>query len=338
MDIGALALYGATLLSYFFIYNILAWGLNIQFGLAGIPMFTYITFFAAGAYVTGVLTLPPAGGPNQSLVYYILGWHLPFPLPLIGGGLAAGLFAALIGVLTLRRLRRDYLAIVYFAVGFIILDLVSASVPVFNGFEGLAGVQPPLNNVLQLDYNTYTYFFIAIAALVMIAAGFVVFRVQRSALGRTLRAIRDDPDVAEALGKDTFRFRLLALVVGAVFAGVAGGLTIEFVGAFNPTGWAAPETFIVFAAVLIGGKANNWGVVLGSLLVPTLLFQGVAILIPISTQYPLLVSGLRFMLVGAVIIVMMWVRPEGILPEPRRRFPEPPLGDLASVVMEAESV
>jgi branched-chain amino acid transport system permease protein len=323
MDLAFFGPYVATIAAYFIIFNILAWGLNIQFGYAGIPNFTYITFFAAGAYFTGVTTLSP---PPTTFKYvqYILGLGWPFPLTLLAGAAAAGALGFLVGLVTLRRLRTDYLAIVTFSLGFIAYDFVASFIPLFNGFDGIFGVAQPFNDRLHLDVNTYPYFFIGLSGVIMLICWLVANRIYNSALGRTLRAIRDDIDVAEALGKDTFRFRMIALVVGCIFAGIGGGLTMLFVTAMNPSGWTAPETFVIWAAMLIGGKGNNWGAVLGAFLVPVLFFEGTRF-IPVAPEHPLLIHGIRYMIVGILLILVLWFRPDGILPERKKLFYEIPV-------------
>jgi ABC-type branched-subunit amino acid transport system permease subunit len=320
LDWSAIFFYLVTVIVYFFIYNILTWGLNIQFGYAGIPNFTYITFFAAGAYFTGVATLPPS---QSQYVHYILGLAWPFPLTLLVGALGAAAIGLVVGLITFTKLRSDYLAMVTFSLGFVAYDLVTNNASIFNGPQGIAGIDPPLQSVLGLDFNSYTVFFIGLSGVVMLCCWFVANRVYSSALGRALRAMRDDIDVAEALGKNTFRLRMIAFVLGVAFAGIAGGLTVEFITAFNPSGWTTPATFTIWAALLVGGRANNLGSILGSLLVPIILFEGSRFIPPIPSL-PYFVFGGRFIVVGALIILILWFRPQGILPEPKRRFYELP--------------
>ena len=319
MDLSTIWPYVVTLATYFVIYNILGWGLNIQFGYAGIPNFTYITFMAAGAYIAGVLDLPHSMQPQY--VQYILGLGLPWPVSLIGGGVAAGLLGLLVGLVALNRLRSDYLAIVTFSLGFIAYDIVSSYQPLFNGFNGLAGVSEPLNGALNLDFNTYQLFFLGLAAVIMVLLWLAANRIYNSPIGRTMRAIREDIDVAEALGKNTFKFRLIAIGIGCFYAGVGGALTIEFISAFNPSGFTAPETFIIWTALLIGGRANNVGVIIGTLIVPVALNELTRFL-PLPPDQAQLVENLRFMLIGLMLIAILWFRPQGILPEAKRRFYE----------------
>jgi branched-chain amino acid transport system permease protein len=321
MDLTILGYYLVTLGVYFAIYNVLTWGLNIQFGYAGIPNFTYITFMAAGAYFSGVVGIGPSTNPRY--VQYILGFNWPFPLTLIFGALVAAALGALLGLVVLNRLRSDYLAIVTFSLGFIAYDFVASFLPLFNGFEGISGVQLPTTGAVPLDYNGHQLAFLGICAVIMVILFFVANRIYNSPIGRTMRAIREDIDVAEALGKNTFKFRMIALIIGCFYAGVGGAMTIEFVSAFNPSGWTAPETFIIWAALLVGGRGNNIGVMLGSILVPITLFE-LTRFIPISAEHPVLLEGLRFMLVGSLLILVLWFRPQGALPE-RKRFYEIPL-------------
>jgi branched-chain amino acid transport system permease protein len=180
MDLTALVPYVLTIGTYFVIYNILTWGLNIQFGYAGIPNFTYITFMAAGAYFAGVIDLPHSTSPY---LQYILGLGLPFPLSLLGGAAIAGVLGLLLGLVVLTRLRSDYLAIVTFSLGFIAYDVVSSYHPLFNGFDGLSGVSQPLNTFLNLDYNTYQWFFLGLAAVIMVILWAVANRIYNSPAG-----------------------------------------------------------------------------------------------------------------------------------------------------------
>jgi branched-chain amino acid transport system permease protein len=314
---GALLYYLATLVVFFFIYNILTWGLNIQFGYTGILNFAFIVFMAIGAYITGVTSL---GQPTiSSQETYILGLSLFFPIPLLLGGIVAGLFGLLVGVIALKRLRSDYMAIVTVAVGSIAYDIIGNYTPLFNGWDGISGVPAPLNDVLNTDPLTYQVIFIAICGIVMLILWWFTTRLQNSPFGRTLRSIREDLDVSEAFGKNTFRYRMIAMFIGCFYAGIAGGLLIEFAGAFNPSGWTAGETFVVWAALLVGGRGNNWGAILGALLVPVI-FQEATRFLPQFPSNPALIAALRNIVVGSLLILILWFRPQGIVPEKKRGF------------------
>jgi len=310
--------YLATLVVLFFIFCIQTWGLNLQFGTAGILNFTYITFFAVGAYFTGTAMM--ARPDALSNMRYILGLSLPFPIAILIGATAAGVLGLLVGLVALRRLRSDYLAIVTVSVGAIVFDFVNISTWLFNGADGIAGIPYPFNDSMPggpLDPNTYIFFYLGVAGIFTLVLGIIAFRIYNSPLGRTLRAIREDSDVASAFGKDTYRFRMIAMVVGCVYAGIAGGLLVGFISALNPGGWQAGETFLLYAALLLGGRGNNWGAVLGAFLVPVL-FQEATRYLPAIPDHPELIPAIRNMIVGALLIGILWFRPEGILPE--RKF------------------
>jgi branched-chain amino acid transport system permease protein len=308
--------YAFTLLFFFAAYSVLGWGLNLQFGEAGILNFAYIAFVAVGAYITGVTSSgPPLAGSGQS---YILGWSLPFPLGLIAGGVAACLAAVLVAFIAFRRLRSDYLAMVLISISLVMYDVINNYIPLFDGADGLNSVPMPLSGMLNLDANSFLIFFAVLSVVIGAFLWLVMSRITRSPLGRTLRAIRDDPDVVSALGKNVFRYQLTAMLIGAFYAGIGGGLIIEFASSFNTSAWTVPETFIIFAALLIGGLGNNIGVMVGALVVPVL-FTQLPKFIPDIPGHPGLILNLEGAVIGALLILTLWFRPQGIVPERARR-------------------
>lgn len=312
-----LVYYAVTLVFFFFLYSILNWGLNLQFGRTGILNFAYIAFVALGAYVTGVLSLgAPIAGSGQK---YILGATLPFPIPLILGGLASCLLGLLIGLLAFRRLRSDYLAIVMISVSIVMYDVVTNFVPLFDGADGLNGVPEPFSGALNLNANSFLYVFSAFAGLVALAGWWIMSRITASPLDRTFRAIRDDPDVARGLGKNVFGYQMTAMAVGSFFAGIGGGLLMEFVGAFNTSAWTSGETFVIFAALIIGGLGNNVGAIIGSLAVPVI-FVELPKFLPQVASNPGLIPEVDNMIIGLLLIVTLWFRPQGIVPERKASF------------------
>ncbi|WDL96036.1 branched-chain amino acid ABC transporter permease [Alicyclobacillus sp. ALC3] len=309
--------YLLTLAIYFMIFAIQAWGLNLQFGLTGILDFTYITFVAIGAYFAGVAAMTPStnGGMGGS---YILGWHLPFPLSPVIGGLAAAMLGVIVGIIGLRRLRSDYLAIVTVSVGQIVWMVIGNATPLFNGWDGIVGVPQPYNSVMNLSTNNYELPFLVISVIVAALIFWLMRSLTESPYGRILRAIREDENVAAALGKNVFRYRMSAFVIGAFIAGISGALQIEYIGAWNPSGWTTLETFIVWAAMLVGGRGNNRGMLLGAFLVPVL-FSEATRLITIP-GHPLLIQAIRGMAIGLLMILAVRFRPQGAIPERKRVF------------------
>ena len=307
--------YVFTLVFFLFDYWILAMGLNIQYGETGILNFAYIGFVAIGAYFTGVFSLHSAKGTGQ---FYILGLGLPFPFNLLLGGIAAMCLALLVALITLRRLRTDYLAIVLISLSLVLYDFCNNYVGLFNGADGLYNVPEPFAKPFGLNVNSFIPFFACVAAAVSLLMWFAMSRVMRSPLGRTFRAVRDDEVVAAALGKNVFRVKLKSMLIGSFYAGVGGGLLIQFGGSFNPTAWLPGETFVVFAVLLVGGIGSNLGMFVGALLVETLLIHLPAFL-PEIPGHPGLIEYFDSALVGIVLMVMLWFRPQGVAPERLRR-------------------
>lgn len=309
--------YGFTLLFFFAVYCVLGWGLNIQFGAGGILNFAYIAFVAIGAYVTGVTSLgSPTPDSGQS---YMFGTHVPFPINLLLGGLAACVLALVVAVVAFRRLRSDYLAMVLISLSLVLYDIINNYVPLFDGADGLSNVPQPLADVLGLDANSFVVVFALITVGIAGIMWFVMSRITRSPLGRTLRAIRDDPDVVRAMGKNVFRYQLTAMLIGSFFASVGGGLIIEFSGSFNPSAWLPGETFLIFAALIVGGIGNNTGVVVGALIV-TVIFIQLPKFLPDIPGHPGLILNLDAVIIGILLIATLWFRPQGVVPERRRRF------------------
>ncbi len=307
--------YVFTLVFFLFDYFILAMGLNIQYGETGILNFAYIGFVAVGSYVTGALALPSSVGTGQ---HYILGLGLPFPVNLILGGLASCGLAVVVALISLRRLRTDYLAMVLISLSLVLYDICNNFVPLFNGADGLYNVPEPFAGVLKLTTNSFIPFFAAVTGVIAALLWWVMSRITRSPQGRTFRAIRDDEVVAAALGKDVFRNQLKSMLIGSFYAGVGGGLIIQFSGSFNPTAWLPGETFVVFAVLIVGGVGNNVGMLVGSLVVETLLIHLPAFL-PAIPGHPGLIEYFDSVLIGILLMAMLWFRPQGIVPERVRR-------------------
>jgi ABC-type branched-subunit amino acid transport system permease subunit len=171
---------------------------------------------------------------------------------------------------------------------------------------------------LNLDSNSFVPFFTAVSGVIALIMWFLMSRITRSPLGRTFRAIRDDPDVASAMGKNVFRYQMTAMLIGSFYAGIGGGLIIEFSGSFNTSAWLPPETFLIFAALIVGGVGNNAGVTLGALIVPVG-FTQLPKFLPDIPGHPGLILNIDGMAIGVLLMLTLWFRPQGLIPERRRR-------------------
>ncbi len=310
-----------TMLVYVGTAMIACWGLDLQIGETNVLNFGFILFEAIGAYVAAILTLGPSTS-NGGFQQYILGAQLPFPIPWIAAMAAGAFLGFLMGLLTLRRLRGDYEAVVMLVLALVAFYAVSADNSLFNGSVGLSLIPAPLAGALNGGPATsmlYRWVFVGLVAVGCVLSFFVVHRITSSPLGRSLRAIRENDAVAQSLGKDVIKLRMLVLVIGGALGALAGAMLADWIAAWSPGSWTYPETFTLFAAIIVGGRANAAGVALGSIIVPGLVMEGVLFLPTFGPAY--LTAALQWMLVGVLIIGFMWFRPQGLIPERRRRFP-----------------
>ena len=309
--------YVCTLLVYLGIDIMAVWGLNLQYGVAGISNFAYIIFQAAGAYTAAILTLGNSG--HGSFQQYVGGAHLPFPLPIIAAGIAGGLLSFVVGLIGMRRLRTDYQAMVMLVVSLTATYVATNATGLVNGPAGLSLVPKPLSSFLGLSLLGYQWFYVGLTAVFCVLVYLVVRRVTGSPLGRAMRAVRDNEDAAAALGKNVFGLRMTAFVIGGAIAGVSGGVFVEFLGAWSPGAWLYPETFVFFTAILVGGAGNDLGVAVGALLVPIGFLESTRYLPNIGQ--PGFVEALQWIAVGVLALLFLWFRPTGVIPERKRRFP-----------------
>jgi branched-chain amino acid transport system permease protein len=313
---------GATwvrILCFVLLYTMLALGLNIVVGYAGLLDLGYIAFYAVGAYVYALLA-----SPHFNL-------HLPLWAVLPLGALLAGACGALLGAPTLK-LRGDYLAIVTLGFGEIIrifLNNLNAPVNITNGPQGINRIDPATLGGFDFSarhdwfgltvpgIHNYYYLFLALAAV----AVFVSLRLQSSRIGRAWIAIREDELAAEATGIPTRNIKLLAFAMGASFAGISGCLFAAFQGFISPESFNLWESIIVLCMIVLGGMGNIPGVILGAIILTA---------VPEALRYigdlQQLAFGrvladpadLRMLLFGIALVAIMLFRPAGLLPSARR--------------------
>ena len=302
------------------LYIILAVGLNIVVGYAGLLDLGYIAFYAVGAYCYALLASPQ------------FGLHLPFWALLPIGAATAGLFGLLLGAPTLR-LSGDYLAIVTLGFGEIVrifLNNLNAPVNITNGPQGINLIDPiridgfsfaTSHHLLGITFSSpqlYYYLFLILTLAVI----FVALRLQDSRIGRAWAAIREDELAAAATGINVRNLKLLAFAMGATFGGVAGGLFAGFQGFISPESFNLMESVMILCMIVLGGMGNIPGVILGAILLTVLpealrylgdwqqAWLGRIVVDP---------TDLRMLLFGIALILMMLFRPAGLLPSPQRR-------------------
>ena len=336
------------------LYIMLALGLNIVVGFAGLLDLGYIAFYAVGAYMTGLLaspqfaaviesfinTYPPVGdflvavcGPEivQNGIHLSVWFIVP-----LGAALAA-LFGALLGAPTLK-LRGDYLAIVTLGFGEIIrifMNNLNAPVNITNGPQGINLIDPIrvfgvslageagskatvyIGSFALPSVNAYYFLFL----LLCIAIVFITARLQHSRLGRAWVAIREDEIAAKAMGINTRNIKLLAFSMGASFAGVAGAMFAAFQGFVSPESFSLNESIAVLAMVVLGGIGHIPGVILGGALLAALpeVLRHVVEPLQIFLFGKIWIEAevLRQLLYGLAMVLIMLNRPAGLWPSPR---------------------
>ena len=309
--------YLVNLLIYAAVDAMACLGLSQQFGVAGVTNFGFIIFQAAGGYAAAVLSLQPdtANGGFQS---YLGGWHLPFPIPWIGAAVVGGLLALPFTFLVGRRLRGDFAAVGLLVTAVLLNLLVTNYRPFLNGDAGLSLIPSPLQGIYDPQSTGYQWDYVLISVVLCAAVFLFVRRITNSPYGRSLRAMRDNDTVADSLGKNLLSMRTVMLVTGGAIAGLSGGVLVSYITTWSPAAWGYAETVVLFAAVIIGGAGNHWGALLGAVLVPVG-FEEVTRYIPTSNNLPPnLIPSLEWVAIGILIVVFLWVRPQGILPERKR--------------------
>jgi branched-chain amino acid transport system permease protein len=309
-------------------------GLSQQFGVAGVTNFGFIIFQAAGGYTAAILALP-SDSANGGFQSYIGGLNLPFPIPWIGAAIVGGLLALPFTFLVGRRLRGDFAAVGLLVTAVLLNLLVTNYRPLLNGDAGLSLIPQPLQGEGNPQSAGYEWVFTAVAIVVCVAVYLFVRRVTESPYGRSLRAMRDNDIVADSIGKNLFSLRTAMLVTGGAIAGLSGGILISYITTWSPAAWGYAETVVLFAAVIIGGAGNHRGAILGAILVPVG-FEEITRYIPTSNNLPPnLIPSLQWVAIGLLIVVFLWFRPQGVLPERKRVIKAAPLGPSARAAPEA---
>ena len=302
------------------LFVMLALGLNIVVGFAGLLDLGYIAFFAVGAYSYALLASPQ------------FDLHASFVVLLPLGALVAAVFGILLGAPTLR-LRGDYLAIVTLGFGEMIrifLNNLNRPINITNGPQGITLIDPLSFGGIALS-KTYTvsgftiaavhsyYFVFLTCALLSI---FISLRLEDSRIGRAWIAIREDELAATAMGINARNIKLLAFAMGATFGGLSGGLFSAFQGFVSPESFTLLDSIMVLCMVVLGGMGNVGGVVLGAVLL-TALPEALRYAGPLQQQWLGAVyvdpSDLRMLLFGLALVLMMLFRPAGLWPSTTRR-------------------
>jgi branched-chain amino acid transport system permease protein len=274
------------------LFVLMGLGLNIAIGLAGLLDLGYVTNYAVGAYILAVFTsMGPLGLGNGVFTFWMV-----IPIALL-----SAMFAGFIFAVPVLRMRGDYLAIATLGFGEIIGKLAISDwlSPYIGGAQGVQAIPKPAFFGLELTNPEELYYIILVACVVTL---FVSIRLNNSRTGRQWMAIREDEDVATAMGIDTARAKLLAFTLSAATGGVAGAIFAAKVGTVFPNSFTVFISINVLSLIIVGGIGSNLGIVVGAIVLigmPELLRE---------------FSDFRFLLYGVLLIVMMIKRPEGLIP------------------------
>lgn len=284
--------YQTNIMTTALMYIVLGLGLNIVVGLAGLLDLGYVAFYAVGAYSYALLN-----------VHFDLGFWAALPI----GAMLAATFGVLLGFPVLR-LRGDYLAIVTLGFGEII-RLVLENWNAFSfGPSGIANIPKPTFFGVTLSMDLATVYIYFLALLLVLFTIFVVNRLQNSRIGRAWIALREDETACQAMGIDRTKTKLSAFALGATWAGMVGVFFAAKTTFINPASFTFLESAIILSIVVLGGMGSTVGVVVGAL---------VFILLP---EYLRAFSDYRMLLFGAIMVIMMIYRPQGIINKVRRTY------------------
>ncbi len=311
------------------LYVLLALGLNIVVGYAGLLDLGYVAFFAIGAYMYGLLASPHLSETFAWIAaMFPDGVHMPLWIVIPAAAGLAGVFGVLLGAPTLR-LRGDYLAIVTLGFGEIIrvfLNNLDHPVNITNGPKGISQIDSlsffglslgKSVDIAGFELRSVTLYYYLFLALV-VGSVVISHRLQLSRVGRAWMAIREDEIAAKAMGINTRNLKLLAFGMGATFGGVSGAMFASFQGFISPESFSLMESIMIVAMVVLGGIGHLPGVILGAVMLSALpeVLRYVAGPLQAMTGGRIDSAILRQLLIALAMISIMLLRPRGLWPAP----------------------
>ncbi|ABU81912.1 branched-chain amino acid ABC transporter permease [Ignicoccus hospitalis] len=295
--------YAIDVIFFIAFYAIAALSLNLEYGYTGLNNFGQVAFIAVGAYTAGVLSSA---------------FHLPFVYCLLAAALAGGLLGAFVAVPTVK-LREDYLGMATIIIGEMIRILLrnTPTESVWGGVFGLRGINPVFAYIKDPLARQGAFVLLTLSLLAL--TYWLVDKWGNSPLGRVLKSIRDDELASKSVGKFTYRYKLITMFVGSALAGVAGALYAFYFLYLNPDVFMPLITFMIWIMVIMGGVANNYGVVVGSAIV--ILINRLTQIAKDYINLPIEPNYFQAMMVGILIIVFLMFRPQGLVVEKVVRTP-----------------
>jgi len=289
------------------IYGILSLSLNLQYGFTGLANFGHVAFFCLGAYISTII---------------VFTFGMPFILGLFGSIVMAGLFGYIIAIPT-ADLKEDYWAIVTLAAAEIIRIFFSNEAwvvgggPYVGGSFGVGGIPQPLRSLFSA--HTYPFFYLVIVMICLTATYFIINALTQSPFGRVIKSIREGDNLPLAMGKDVKKFRVRVMAIGGSFGGLAGSLWAHFHGFISPNQFLPMETFIIWAMVIVGGKGNNKGSILGAVII-MLFYNSTRFLKDYVPIEAITLASLRMVAIGILIVFAMLFMKEGLIKEKKTLY------------------
>ena len=273
------------------IYSILVISLNLAMGFTGLLNIGHVAFYGIGAYTSALLTL---------------NLHFPFWIAIIISGIIASLFGLILAAPTLK-LKGDYLALATLGFAIIIESIFKNWTSLTRGPLGIPGIPHP--SLFGFEFSSLFSYLILVIIFVLITY-FVIERLVKAPFGNILKAVREDEMVTKTLGKNTFKYKTLALVISAFFAGIAGSLYAHYITFIDPSSFSVLESILIVSMLIVRRTASNKGAILGALIL---------ILLPEPLRFLSLpssmIGALRQMIYAVLLILLIIKRPQGILGE-----------------------
>jgi ABC-type branched-subunit amino acid transport system permease subunit len=289
------------LLTMIGIYSLLAISLNFQVGFTGLINFGQVAFFCIGAYTSSLLVVK-AGAP------IVIGF--------LGGMALSGLLGYLMSIPT-KSLKSDYWAIATLASGEVVRLVALNEDWLTAGPFGVMSIPQPLGWLFSRD--TYPFFYLLLVIACVVIAYFFLSLLTNSPFGRNLKTIRDEEELCLSLGKDTQKLKLQAMVVAGMVAGLAGALFAFYITYISPENFKPIETFLMWAMIIVGGRGNHLGAIVGAVVIQlfNVSTRFIGGYVPFSSDF---MAALRMVIIGLLIILFLLYRPEGLAKERKRLY------------------
>lgn len=289
------------LFTMFGIYSIFAMSLNFQVGYTGLVNFGQVAYFCIGAYTSALLVVK-AGVP------IIVGF--------LGAMVLCGIYGYIISSPT-KSLKADYWAIATLAGGEVLRLAAVNEKWLTGGPFGVMTIPQPFKWLFPKDIYPYFYLFLAVGLVFLVY--FILSLITNSPFGRNLKSIRDDEDLSLSLGKNTQRLKVQAMVIAGMVAGLAGALYAHYITYISPENFRPLETFLIWGMIIVGGRGNHWGSIIGAIVIPTFYMSTrfITDYVPFKSDF---MAALRMVIIGSLIVLFLMYRPEGLIKEKKKEY------------------